>query len=78
MSTNMPTFLRMSYFLQYYENYGGVKNERSRLFINPERFGNDNEEEMHKNFRLGWFYENAILENKLLRLIENKKEIRYA
>ena len=51
-------------FDDMYRYFGGVKNSYSRLFFDPERFGNDDEEEMHKKFKLGWFYENSILSNK--------------
>ena len=63
-------------FSKLYENFGGVKNEFSRLFFDPERFGDDKFEHMHADFGLGWFYENAILEKKPLRSIDNKDKIR--
>jgi len=63
-------------FATLYEAFGGVKNSYSRLFFDPERFGNDEDEEMHKRFQLGWFYENAILEKKQLRINKNKALIR--
>jgi len=53
-----------------------VKNKYSRLFFDPERFGDDNQEEMYVKFRLGWFYENAILKKKPLRDSINKNKIR--
>ncbi len=56
--------------------FGGVKSRYSRLFFDPERFGDDEVEEMHKKHRLGWFYENAILEKKPLRKRDNKAAIR--
>ena len=63
-------------FSNFYEVYGGVKNKYSRLFFDPERFGNDEDEAMHQMFRLGWFYENTILEKTPLRIIDNKQIIR--
>jgi len=53
-----------------------VKNKYSRLFFDPERFGDDNQEEMYIKFKLGWFYENAILKKKPLRDSINKNKIR--
>ena len=46
------------------------------MFIDPERFGDDEQEDMYKKYKLGWFYENAILENKPLRDTKNKEKIR--
>lgn len=63
-------------FQDIFKKYGGIKNEYSRLFFDPERFGDDRKEDMQKNFGLGWFYENAILQKKPLRSIENKHIIR--
>ncbi len=63
-------------FGKLYENFGGVKNEFSRLFFDPERFGDDKFEHMHADFGLGWFYESAILEKKPLRSLDNKDKIR--
>jgi len=57
-------------------NFDGVKNDYSRLFFDPERFGNDKQEDMYIKYRLGWFYENAILKEKPLRKIDNKNIIR--
>lgn len=54
--------------------FGGVINNYSRLFIDPERFYDDSQESMSK-FGLGWFYEKAIIEEKPLRVIDNKEEI---
>ena len=62
-------------FDSMYQQFGGVKNEYSRLFFDPERFFNDDNEAMQQNFKMGWFYENAILENKPLRNTHNKEEI---
>ena len=56
--------------------FGGVKSSYSRLFFDPERFGDDEAEEMHKKHRLGWFYENAILEKKPLRKRDKKAAVR--
>ncbi len=63
-------------FEKLFDTYGGVKSEYSRLFFDPERFGDDKLEDMHKNFGLGWFYENAVLEKKPLRNTINKNKIR--
>ncbi|MDA3946169.1 MAG: N-formylglutamate amidohydrolase [Helicobacteraceae bacterium] len=63
-------------FGNLFDRFGGVKNTYSRLFFDPERFGNDTQEEMYKKFKLGWFYENSILSEKPLRTIENKSKIR--
>jgi len=63
-------------FQNLFNKFGGVKSEYSRLFIDPERFGDDAFEMMYKKFKLGWFYENAILEKKPLRSIRNKDKIR--
>ena len=59
-----------------YKKFGGVKNENSRLFVDPERFGDDDAEAMQQKFQLGWFYENAILTKKPLRSTKNKTKIR--
>jgi len=58
------------------DNFGGVKSSYSRLFFDAERFGDDTQEEMYKKFKLGWFYENAILRNKALRDTKHKDIIR--
>ena len=63
-------------FEDFYAQFGGVKSKYSRLFFDPERFGDDNFENMHKKFGLGWFYENAILSQKPLRSTKNKTIIR--
>jgi len=63
-------------FSSLFKSFGGVKNSYSRLFIDPERFGDDNQEDMHKKYKLGWFYENSILSKKPLRKIDNKNTIR--
>lgn len=57
-----------------YERFGGVKNNYSRLFFDPERFFEDDQEKMSK-LGLGWFYEKAILENVPLRNTNNKSKI---
>jgi len=62
-------------FGSLFDKFGGVKNEYSRLFFDPERFGNDEFEKMYQKFRLGWFYENAILEKRPLRGTQNKSAI---
>ena len=63
-------------FFKLFESCGGVKSRYSRLFFDPERFGNDDEESMYLKYKLGWFYENAILEKKSLRSLKNKNIIR--
>jgi N-formylglutamate amidohydrolase len=57
-----------------YKEFGGVKSNYSRLFIDPERFFDDSQENM-KKYGLGWFYEKAIIEEKPLRSIVCKKEV---
>lgn len=57
-------------------NYsGGIENKYSRLFFDPERFFDDDIEEMQKKYKLGWFYENSILKKEPLRINKNKNEI---
>ena len=63
-------------FGSLFNKFGGVQNQYSRLFFDPERFGDDSFEIMQKNFKLGWFYENAILDKKPLRTLKNKNKIR--
>ncbi|MEA3227491.1 MAG: N-formylglutamate amidohydrolase [Campylobacterota bacterium] len=63
-------------FNTLFNSFGGVKSVYSRLFFDPERFGDDSVESMYKQYRLGWFYENAILSQKPLRTIKNKNSIR--
>ena len=63
-------------FGKLFDTFGGVENEYSRLFFDPERFGDDKFENMQKDFGLGWFYENAILSKKPLRSLKNKDKIR--
>ncbi len=63
-------------FGEFLETFGGVRSDYSRLFFDPERFGNDSEESMFLKYKLGWFYENAILEKKPLRSTINKDEVR--
>ena len=60
------------FFLQ---NIESVVNPYSRLFMDPERFFDDERESMQKKYGLGWFYENAILSQKPLRDKKHKKEI---
>lgn len=62
-------------FADAYREFGGVISSHSRLFFDPERFFDDNLEQMQQKFKLGWFYENAILEQKPLRTTKNKDEI---
>ena len=63
-------------FDSLFHAFGGVKNRYSRLFFDPERFGDDDAEEMHQKYRIGWFYENAILANIPLRKTTHKDKIR--
>lgn len=63
-------------FGDLFEHFGGVKSNYSRLFFDPERFGDDTAEPMYQKYRLGWFYENAILTKKPLRKLDNKVKIR--
>lgn len=62
-------------FSQMYQKFGGVKSDYSRLLFDPERFFDDEMEAMQKKYKLGWFYENAILEKKPLRSTESKEEL---
>ncbi len=57
------------------EKYDSVINPYSRLFMDPERFFDDEQESMQVKHGLGWFYENAILEKKPLRTVKNKEKI---
>ncbi|NOQ30704.1 MAG: hypothetical protein GQ570_06240 [Helicobacteraceae bacterium] len=57
------------------EKYDSVINPYSRLFMDPERFFDDENESMQLKHALGWFYENAILEKKPLRSTKNKDKI---
>lgn len=61
-------------FESFYKEFGGVKNNYSRLFMDPERFYDDTQESMSK-FGLGWFYEKSIIEEKPLRSKMNKEEV---
>ena len=63
-------------FGDMFEKFGGVKSIYSRLLFDAERFGNDEDEDMHKNFKLGWFYENSILKKEPLRDTRYKDELR--
>lgn len=62
-------------FNSLYQQFGGVKNNYSRLLFDPERFFDDKEELMQQKYKLGWFYENSILDKKPLRNIQHKSEI---
>ena len=57
------------------QKHDSVINPYSRLFMDPERFFDDEKESMQVNHKLGWFYENTILEEKPLRDTKNKDEI---
>ena len=63
-------------FGSLFDSFNGVKSSYSRLFFDPERFGDDTQENMHYLYRLGWFYENSILSKKPLRKTKNKEKIR--
>ncbi len=63
-------------FGDFLNSFDVVKSKYSRLFFDPERFGDDEMEGMHKKYKLGWFYENAILSEKPLRNNLNKINIR--
>lgn len=63
-------------FDNLFQKFDGIKSSYSRLFFDPERFGNDKQESMQVKYKLGWFYENAILSKKPLRTIEHKNIIR--
>ncbi len=54
--------------------FGGVKSDYSRLFFDPERFFDDEQEVMSRK-GLGWFYERAILEDKPLRHTDSKERV---
>ena len=58
-----------------YREFDGVANPNSRLFFDPERFFDDEQESMQTKHGLGWFYENAILDKKPLRSTIHKDEI---
>jgi len=63
-------------FNRLFYTFDGVKSEYSRLFFDPERFGDDAQESMYIKYKLGWFYENAILSKKPLRKIDHKNIVR--
>lgn len=58
------------------DSFAHIINPYSRLFMDPERFFDDTQEQMQVKYRLGWFYENAILEKKPLRSTRNKEKIK--
>jgi len=60
---------------QLTSGFDSVINPYSRLFMDPERFFEDDKESMQVKHSLGWFYENAILEKKPLRTSKNKNLI---
>jgi N-formylglutamate amidohydrolase len=62
-------------FSDFFETFGGVKAKYSRLLCDIERFFDDEAEPMHKKFKLGWFYENAILSHTPLRSTKNREVI---
>lgn len=57
------------------DKYESVVSPYSRLFMDPERFFEDDAETMQVKYGLGWFYENTILEKKPLRTKVNKEKI---
>ena len=57
-----------------FDRFGGVKNDYSRLFFDPERFFDDEQESMSRN-GLGWFYERAILNDVPLRHTDSKESV---
>ncbi|MBF0263644.1 MAG: N-formylglutamate amidohydrolase [Gammaproteobacteria bacterium] len=61
-------------FQDLMDRFGGVKNDYSRLFFDPERFYDDKQEKMSQ-LGLGWFYTKAILEEVPLRSLKNKEII---
>ncbi len=61
-------------FAPMLERFGGVKSDYSRLFFDPERFFDDEQEAMSRK-GLGWFYERAILEEKPLRGTQSKARV---
>ena len=63
-------------FKSLFHTFDGVKSDYSRLFFDPERFGDDSQEDMYRKYKLGWFYENAILTKKPLRNTDSKSLIR--
>jgi N-formylglutamate amidohydrolase len=52
-----------------------IQFEQSRMFCDVERFFDDKEEDMYLKYKLGWFYETQILNNKPLRNTKNKNII---
>ena len=68
-------YLTDELYKPFIENFTSVINPYSRLFMDPERFFEDTKESMHTEHRLGWFYENAILEKTPLRCTTHKDEI---
>lgn len=56
------------------ERFDGVKNDYSRLFFDPERFFDDQQELMARH-GLGWFYERAILDDVPLRHTDSKEAV---
>ncbi len=55
--------------------HDSIINPYSRFFIDPERFFDDEQERMHLENGLGWFYENSVLEKKPLRSTRNKEKV---
>jgi N-formylglutamate amidohydrolase len=57
------------------EHHDSIISPYSRLFFDAERFFDDSLESMHTEHRLGWYYENAIVDKKPLRDTKNKDKI---
>ena len=62
-------------FLMSRWKFQTVRNPYSRLFMDPERFFDDTQEQMQQKYGLGWFYENAILDKKPLRTTDSKTSV---
>lgn len=68
-------YLTDELYAAFVEKCPSIVNPYSRLFMDPERFFDDTEEMMHTKYKIGWFYENAILEKTPLRSVRHKEEI---
>jgi len=63
-------------FKKMFDIFNGVYNPYSRLFFDPERYSDDNQEEMFVH-GLGWFYTMCPSEKKPLRNTDNKENIKH-